>query len=789
LSLGSVELRADIPFVTISAPPVRPLRPRFAPGPVQVFTSAQAAAKAPSVSRFGGLLRRFRLDGKDDAARVARLWSAVFLGWGATTTLLVLLRGDKTGDPGVAVFEAAFALVVGLVVRRLPWARWPSDRTLWLAPFILFLIMLDNVADGPSGVWAEGYLLVFVWAGLWHVRGSALRLAPFGAAVFIVPNLVYGTTDGLASLTLNAVGLWVLVGEMLAWATARFRSSEDRRAAEQAVTEPALRRQAAELEALHETTLGLLDRIQSGGMLEQIVERAAALMHTRDAWIYVVDPGTDDLVVQQGIGVFAHHLGSRLARGEGLSGRVWESGETLGVPNYGAWEARRPEFQVLRSMVATPLRIGEEFVGVIGVARRDEIREFSAEDRALLGRFGQLASLALHQERLLETAQNELIERHRAEEVLRESESRYRLLFESNPHPMWVFDKETLAFLAVNDAAIHHYGFTRDEFLRMSILDIRPKEDAVAVLASLQDTDETQDAAGEWRHRRKDGSVIDVEVLGHAITFGDRAARLILATDITARKASQTALVTAYEREHQAAEQLRKLDEMKNAFISAVSHELRTPLTSVVGFSDTLARHHAKLPDAEREELVVRLNVNARKLDRLLADLLDVDRLTRGILRPNLQYVGVAELIGGVVKSADYLGGRPVEVEVSPMVIKMDGPKVERIVENLLANAVRHTPEGTGIWVKAIRVPEGALIMVEDAGKGIPESVQATIFEPFEQGPERIEHSPGVGIGLSLVSRFAELHHGRAWVEERVGGGSSFRVFIPEPSNRASVSA
>jgi PAS domain S-box-containing protein len=106
---------------------------------------------------------------------------------------------------------------------------------------------------------------------------------------------------------------------------------------------------------------------------------------------------------------------------------------------------------------------------------------------------------------------------------------------------------------------------------------------------------------------------------------------------------------------------------------------------------------------------------------------------------------------------------------------------VERILENLLANAVRHTPPDTLVWVRVARQDQGVLIAVDDAGGGVPPELRAALFEPFRQGPEAPTHAPGVGIGLTLVARFAELHGGRAWVEERPGGGSSFQVLLPDP--------
>ncbi|MFL6134350.1 MAG: sensor histidine kinase, partial [Nocardioidaceae bacterium] len=120
-----------------------------------------------------------------------------------------------------------------------------------------------------------------------------------------------------------------------------------------------------------------------------------------------------------------------------------------------------------------------------------------------------------------------------------------------------------------------------------------------------------------------------------------------------------------------------------------------------------------------------------------------------------------------------------VAVHGETVVADVDPAQVERIIENLVSNAARHTPEGTPIAVRVEAVDGGALVVVDDEGPGIPEPQRESIFEAFEQVAGRRPYDPGVGVGLSLVARFAELHGGRAWVEPRAGGGSSFRVFLP----------
>jgi two-component system, cell cycle sensor histidine kinase and response regulator CckA len=130
--------------------------------------------------------------------------------------------------------------------------------------------------------------------------------------------------------------------------------------------------------------------------------------------------------------------------------------------------------------------------------------------------------------------------------LLQGSEVNYRYLFENNPMVMWVFDLEDLAFLAVNDAAIAHYGYSREEFLSMTIKDIRPEADIPALVQEAAAKDQALKSVGIWRHRKKDGTIIDVEVVSHALWFKGKEARLVLSTDITER--------TTAEMERQASE-------------------------------------------------------------------------------------------------------------------------------------------------------------------------------------------------------------------------------------------
>ncbi|HET8752313.1 MAG TPA: MASE1 domain-containing protein [Gaiellaceae bacterium] len=219
----------------------------------------------------------------------------------------------------------------------------------------------------------------------------------------------------------------------------------------------------------------------------------------------------------------------------------------------------------------------------------------------------------------------------------------------------------------------------------------------------------------------------------------------------------------------------KQIDQLRDTILATVSHELRTPLTAIVGFAVTLKER--ALDDETRAAVVETLVAQARKLELLLTDLLDLERLRHGFVTPSLVETDVGRLVEQVV-AAHTDGTHPIAFggEAAPLVV--DPPKIERIVDNLIANAVRHTPGGTAIEVRVEDVPEGVVIAVDDAGAGIPATERDAVFEPFRRGSDSGNRA-GAGVGLSLVAQFAELHGGRVWVEQAPGGGAGFRVFLP----------
>jgi two-component system, OmpR family, sensor histidine kinase KdpD len=221
----------------------------------------------------------------------------------------------------------------------------------------------------------------------------------------------------------------------------------------------------------------------------------------------------------------------------------------------------------------------------------------------------------------------------------------------------------------------------------------------------------------------------------------------------------------------------KRIDELRDSILSAVSHELRTPLTSIIGFAVTLKEQEARVEERIRKEMIDHLAEQAHKLGRLLSDLLDIDRLRHGFVQPSLRPTDVGELVEQIVRDHSS-ETRVIKVDAELAIAEVDAPKVERIVDNLLANAVTHTSAESEISVRVEKQEDGVLIAVDDRGPGVAEEDREAIFEIFNRGSGDLNAS-GTGIGLSLVAQFTALHGGRVWVEENPGGGASFRVFLP----------
>jgi PAS domain S-box-containing protein len=464
--------------------------------------------------------------------------------------------------------------------------------------------------------------------------------------------------------------------------------------------------------------------------------------------------------------------------GRGLTGHVAETAQPYYTPDatHDPYATLIPDTEELdESILAVPLTSGQRLIGVL-VLSKGGLDQFDDDDLRLLEVLASHAAVAVENARLLGR------EREAASRA-RDSEARTNAVLQSALDGVVVMDGDGMVE-EFSPAAERTFGYSREEAVGRELAELiippflrqRHRDGLTRYLATGDAT--VMGRRIEMTAMRSDDTQFPVELAISKVDLPGVDLFTGYIRDITERKRAEADVQKALESEREAADRLRVLDEMKNTFLQAVSHDLRTPLSVVLGIALTLDREDLTLSPNEARDLRRRLAVNARKLERMLSNLLDLERLKRGVVEANPELTDVGQLILRSVAEADFLTDRDVRLQADPILATIDPAKVERIVENLLANAAKHTPDGTVIWIRVIPEEGGIQIVVEDDGPGVPQNVRTAIFEPFRQGPG--DHpSPGAGIGLSLVARFAALHGGTAWVQDREGGGASFRVRLP----------
>jgi PAS domain S-box-containing protein len=389
----------------------------------------------------------------------------------------------------------------------------------------------------------------------------------------------------------------------------------------------------------------------------------------------------------------------------------------------------------------------------------------------------EVTDLAWDFDRLMATVKRELADRLTKEQTALVSERNYRQLFESHPQPMWLYDVHTLCFLKVNDAAVDRYGYSREEFLAMTIRDIRPPQDVPKFLELTAGPQPHYDKTGPWRHLLKDGSIVQVLITSHTATFDEHEARLVLAEDLTESQRLELELHQSQAR----AEANAELSKAKDEMMSMVSHEMRTPLASIVGFAELLVTRKVT-PEQRAEYLGVMLQ-EGRRLTALINDFLDLRRIEGGHLTMRYAPADIKALIKRAVALIGDPEGTLIQIRVpsSMPLVRIDGDSIFRVVANLLSNARTYSPGGGTIVVGAGVVADMVEVYVQDQGLGIPADALSHVFRRFFRvdNPDR-NGIKGTGLGLAICKNIVEAHGGTIGVEsDGLGKGARFHFTVP----------
>jgi len=310
-------------------------------------------------------------------------------------------------------------------------------------------------------------------------------------------------------------------------------------------SEHALKQQNAYLTALHETALGLIDRLDKKELLEVILHRACLLTGTEHGYIYLLDSGGKEMQMRVGVGFFNGQLGLRVKKGEGMGGKVWEAEEAVLVDDYYTWPGRLTDrsLDTLTSIVGIPLMSGAKVEGVIGLARVNDKKRFGETDVHILSRFAQLSLIALEKAQLYADVKQQLAERKKTEATLRESEERYRSLLESSPDPVVVYDMQGSATY-VNPAFAQTFGFSCEELIGKQI-DFVPEENWPETRHAIEQMKRGKKInLFETKRFTKQGKVLDVQISStlYYDRKGHHAGNIVSLRDISALKQTEKEL-------------------------------------------------------------------------------------------------------------------------------------------------------------------------------------------------------------------------------------------------------
>ncbi len=413
--------------------------------------------------------------------------------------------------------------------------------------------------------------------------------------------------------------------------------------------------------------------------------------------------------------------------------------------------------------LGVPLKTPTATIGVLVVQHYQNENAYDQRDLEFLDSVGGHIALA--------------IERRRAEEELRKSESVLSLLFERNPIPTWLFDAESLRFIRVNQAAVGQYGYSKDEFERMTILEILPQGDREKAGEYLREmTAETQEH-GFWLHQSKDGKTFEVELISHELVHAGRRVRLVVAQDISERRHLEL--------------QLRQAQKMEavGRLAGGVAHDFNNLLMVIKGHTEILL--NALAPSDALSKKVEQIDRSADRATTLTRQLLAFSRLQ--VLQP--QIINLNSVVEEMGKLLPRLIGEDIELilrmDEHLGSIRADASQMEQVIMNLAVNARDAMPNGGKLIIETrmceveqsynsltpIMKPGAYVLMdVTDTGTGMDEETQAHIFEPFFTTKEK---GKGTGLGLATVYGIVKQSGGFIWVYSELGKGTSFKIYLP----------
>lgn len=499
-------------------------------------------------------------------------------------------------------------------------------------------------------------------------------------------------------------------------------------------TTASLEQQVDEMNTLVKLGRAITSTLDLDSVLTSVVTAAVELTGAEEGHLLLVDEKTNELYMRAGRNVeenFARTF--RLPVKDSIAGQVIHTGQPISFSEDSPNKIKTA--YLVYSLIYVPLRASDRVIGVLGVDNRQTKRPFSQHHELLMTVLAEYAVIAIQNAQLYHESENE--------------RRKLNITINNIQDGVILLDKENKIIL-LNPASRKVFGLGLGDLTGKPVLEIITHPDFVNLLNSISDN----------------------PLKFHEIIFEDGRVFSSQYTPIP----DVGAVITLEDISH-----LKMLDRLKSDFIHTISHDLRSPLTAIMGYVELLDRVGPL--NEQQKQFVKHVQNSAQSITTLVNDLLDLGRIEAGF-DTRKDDVSLEQILQFTV---DNLGRQIIDkkldfsVNVDPGLPLLRGNpiRLRQMVDNLLVNAIKYTPEGGKVTVCLRREDSQVIFEVSDTGVGIPPAEQVHIFEKFYRASNAPKGTPGTGLGLAIVRSIVENHQGRIWVESKVGQGTKFVVILP----------
>lgn len=494
----------------------------------------------------------------------------------------------------------------------------------------------------------------------------------------------------------------------------------------------ALQRRIQELEALAKIGRSIRTGLDLDEMLTMIVDAAVRLTEAEEGCLLLLDEDSGELYMRASKNFDQEFSQSfRIKSTDSLAGQVIESGEVVVLDESSPQKIKTAYF--VHALIYAPLLIRGEPMGVLGVDNREAGRTLTSEHIQVLNALADYAAIAIDNARLYERSESQ---RRRLEAIIAETKNGV-LVLDERQH-----------VLLINQAACEILGVDQQVIGRPAA-EISDDAAILELLKSRRDVprwEEIEVGDGMIYNAQR----ADIEGIGQVIVLHDIS-------------------------------HLKEVDRIKSEFVTTVTHDLRSPLTAILGYVELIERTGDL--NGQQKDFIRRVHISVDQITNLITDLLDLGRIEAG-LDGSMEPTRVPILVKYALDSMRaFAETRNVALEDDlcddvPTVLG-DPIRLRQMIGNLLENAIKYTPAGGKVRIDCREEDNQVIMRVRDTGIGISPSDQSKMFNRFFRGSNVPEQETGTGLGLSIVKSIVDNHHGRIWVESRLGIGSIFTVVLP----------